>query len=268
MPLHHPLLLFLCRHRRWIDARHSHVAENIHRRMRMFVEHRFRLSTEDARGVRTEVALDDRLATRVRGDEVGHIVHEAIDHHERLARLHLARVRRPRHQRRLGGTRVDHLRLEEGDLLLAHVDDTALDLVHREFLQLRRETDRVECEDQPLRRIIVLGERVKYYDIDAPYDDGRTERTQMRAMRAIRRNVSEAMRRDEKTDIPPDAVAIVIREFVMKVVIALTEREKRGDDTVARRTIIIERMLTEEMRNGVHAERRVMSEEQTKCAGI
>ena len=48
--------------------------------------------------------------------------------------------------------------------------------------------------------------------------------------------------------VPPDRVAIVHRELMVEVVVALAERAQRGDDVVAGSVLVVEGCLPEPVR--------------------
>jgi hypothetical protein len=55
--------------------------------------------------------------------------------------------------------------------------------------------------------------------------------------------------------VPLDRVPVVHRELVVEVVIALAQRDERRDEMVARGLLVVERGLTQDVRDGVNAER-------------
>lgn len=54
--------------------------------------------------------------------------------------------------------------------------------------------------------------------------------------------------------VPLDRVAVVHGELVVEVVVAFANRAKGGDHVVARSVLVVERRLTEPVRERVHAE--------------
>ena len=56
---------------------------------------------------------------------------------------------------------------------------------------------------------------------------------------------------------PLDRVAVVRREFVVEVVVALADGDERGEEVIARRVLVVEGLLPQPMRQRVDAERRL-----------
>jgi hypothetical protein len=78
----------------------------------------------------------------------------------------------------------------------------------------------------------------------------------------MRRQADPGAKRDEPLGgvilVPSNGIPIVGRELVMKVVIAFPERDEGGDEVVPRRMLIVERRLSEPMRERVEREYAVM----------
>lgn len=68
--------------------------------------------------------------------------------------------------------------------------------------------------------------------------------------------------------VPLNGVAVIGGKLVMKVVVALTECNKSGEDMVARAVAVVKRLLTEPVGQGVDAESGLLDEEDTQNASI
>jgi len=66
---------------------------------------------------------------------------------------------------------------------------------------------------------------------------------------------------------PLDGVSKVHRELVMEIVITFADGDERGDKVIPRGVLVVERCVTEPMREGVYAERRVVDKRQTCGTG-
>lgn len=68
--------------------------------------------------------------------------------------------------------------------------------------------------------------------------------------------------------VPLDGVAVVGRELVVEVVVALTQRDQRGDDVVAGAVAVVERLVAEPVGERVDAESGLLDEEDAEDAGV
>ena len=57
--------------------------------------------------------------------------------------------------------------------------------------------------------------------------------------------------------VPLDGIAVVHRELVVEIVVALADRAQRGDHMVARGVLVVERSIAQPVREGVDAEGRL-----------
>ena len=68
--------------------------------------------------------------------------------------------------------------------------------------------------------------------------------------------------------MPFDSIAVVGREFVVKVVVTLSESDESGNDVVTRRVAVVEGLVTKPMGQGVDAESSLLDEEDTENPSV
>ncbi|KAI6876604.1 Acyl-CoA [Hortaea werneckii] len=68
--------------------------------------------------------------------------------------------------------------------------------------------------------------------------------------------------------VPLDRVAVVRRELVVEVVVALSERDESGDDVVTRAVAVVEWLVAKPVCEGVHTEGCLLDEEDAEDTGV
>ena len=68
--------------------------------------------------------------------------------------------------------------------------------------------------------------------------------------------------------VPFNGIAIVGREFMVEVMVAFAKGDKSSDNMVTRAVTIVERLVTEPVRQGINTESGLLDEEDAKNAGI
>lgn len=110
-----------------------------------------------------------------------------------------------------------------------------------------------------------IGELLQLHRVDALADLVFGERLEVGRQAEQRGCLNEPFRRIVSE--LPVRVSIVHRELVVEIVVALADRHERRNDMVSRRMFVIERRLTEPVRERVDAERRVMDKQQASGTG-
>lgn len=67
--------------------------------------------------------------------------------------------------------------------------------------------------------------------------------------------------------VPLDRIAVIHRELVVEVVVALADGHERGDEVVLRRVLVVERRLAEPVRERVDTERGLKTRRVNKVCG-
>ena len=68
--------------------------------------------------------------------------------------------------------------------------------------------------------------------------------------------------------VPLDRIAVIRREFVVEVVVSLSESDKGGDDMITRRVAVVEWLITEPVSKGVDTEGGLLNDEDSKNTGV